>query len=336
MSGTGTAHLGIAALPKAELHVHLEASMRASTATELADQYGLPVPRQGPFKDLGEFVVAYEDARALIGSLHDLHRVAAELVQDAAELGVVWSEVHLIPPTYARRLGRDEAVLEAVLDAFASAEGKAAADVILGVNRGLPMEAAERSLRLAVAYAGRGVVGLGLAGDEANHPPEPFADVFRRAREAGLRALPHGGEAAGPDSVRGCVEVLGASRVCHGVRAAEDDDVLRLLSHRQVCLDVCPSSNVSLQVVPSMDAHPLPRLLDAGVPVTLNSDGRLFSGATVNDEYLTAARAFGLGARELAAIARTSLTASSCPQPRRDDALAEVDEWERSSVAGGA
>ncbi|GAB2680753.1 adenosine deaminase [Thalassiella azotivora] len=315
-------------LPKAELHVHLEASMRPATAAELAERDGLTGPRSGPFRDLTEFVGEYEVARDLIGSLDDLRRVARELVEDAAAQGVVWTEVHLIPPTYAGRLGPDDAVVEAVLDGLrAGPDAPSAAGVVLGVNRGLGPQAAERSLDLAVRYAGRGVVAFGLAGDEANHPPQAFASVFARARDAGLVAVPHGGEGAGPENVRSCVEDLGASRVCHGVRAVEDPAVLALLVDRGVALDVCPSSNVSLQVAPSMAEHQLPRLLEAGVKVTLNSDGPLFSGATVNDEYRLAAEVHGMDDAALAAIARTSIEVSSCPSPRRDRALEGIAAW---------
>ena len=318
----------LAALPKAELHIHLESSIRPSTAAELADRYGIPMPRLGPFSGLSEFVGEYEVARDLIGTLDDLRRVAAELVDDATAQGVAWSEVHLIPPTYAGRLGADEAVLEAVLDGFGYSSGAVPrAGVIVGVNRGLSLDAAERSLEVALAYSGVGVVGLGLAGDEANNPAQRFSEVFARARDAGLRSLPHAGEAAGPESVRACVEDLGASRVCHGVRAAEDPAVVRLLVERGVSLDVCPSSNVSLRVAPSLEEHPLPRLLEAGVTLTLNSDGPLFSGATVNDEYRLAHIVFGLDRDALAEIARTSVTVSSCPEPVRYAALAGIDSW---------
>lgn len=318
-------------LPKAELHMHLESSIRATTAAELAERARKVGPRSGPFRDLSEFVVEYEVARDLVGSLEDIHRIAQELVEDAAAMGVVWSEVHLIPPSYAGRLGHDDGVLEAVLDGFGwtgTAAGKTpAAGVILGINRGLPIEAAERSLNLAMRYAGRGVVGLGLAGDEANHPPQRFRPLFARAREAGLLAVPHGGEGAGAENVRSCVDDLGASRVCHGVRAVEDPTVLELLKARGVALDVCPSSNVSLQVAPSLAEHQLPQLLAAGVRVTLNSDGPLFSSATVNDEYLRAAEVHGLDDRALARIARTSIEVSSCPSPRREQALKAIDAW---------
>jgi adenosine deaminase len=232
----------LVALPKAELHLHLEGAIRPETARELADRYGRPLPRTGSFADLSEFVVAYEQARDLIGSLDDLRRVAAEILTTARENGVVWTEVHLIPPTYAGRLGPDEAVVEAVLDGLASAAGlDAGAGVIIGVNRMLPLPDAERSLSLALDYRDRGVVGR------------------RRAAAAGLPAVPHAGEGAGADSVRSCVELLGARRINHGIRAVEDPAVVELLVARGVSLDVCPTSNVALQVVPSLASHPLPR-----------------------------------------------------------------------------
>jgi adenosine deaminase len=321
--------MDLVALPKAELHLHLEGAIRPSTAAELSERYGLPSPRTGSFANLAEFVEAYEAARDLVGDLDDLQRISRELVQDAAARGVVWSEVHVVPPTYAGRIGPDEAVLEAVLDGFAAGSGTgSAAGVILGVNRGLPMEAAERSLRLAVRYADAGVVGLGLAGDEAGHPATLFTDLFARARDAGLHALPHGGEAAGPESVRACVEALGATRINHGVRAAEDAAVVELLAQRQVCLDVCPSSNIALSVYRSAAEHPLPRLLAAGVPVSLGSDCPLFVGATVLDEYQLAIERFGLDRDAVARIARASVTFSSCPPDRCDAALDALAAWQ--------
>jgi adenosine deaminase len=321
------------ALPKAELHLHLEGAIRPETARELADRYGRPLPRTGRFADLSEFVVAYEQARDLIGSLDDLRRVAAELLTTARENGVVWTEVHLIPPTYAGRLGPDEAVVEAVLDGIASASSAdTGAGLIIGVNRMLPVEAAERSLALALAYRDRGVVGLGLAADEARFPAELFADVFRQAADAGLPAVPHAGEGAGAASVRTCVERLGARRINHGVRAVEDPAVVSLLIERGVSLDVCPTSNVMLQVVPSLAEHPLPALLAAGVPLSLNTDCPLFLDTTTVAEYSLAADVFGLSRDALAGIAETSLRTSSAPSDCRDAALTGVQNW-RAAVS---
>jgi adenosine deaminase len=327
--------LRIASLPKAELHMHFESSLRPATASEWATRYGLPAPQKGPFQGLSEFVVAYEGARDLVRSLEDLRRAASELVEDAAAQGVVWSEVHLIPPTYAGRLGPEEGIVEAVLSGFeqgarhatAKGAGSSAAGLIIGINRGLGLEAAERSLALALRYAGDGVVGLGLAGDEARFPASPFADVFRRARESRLSALPHAGEGAGAESVRICVEELGATRICHGVRAVEDPTVVALVRERAVALDVCPHSNVSLRVSPSLEEHQLVRLLEADVRVTLNSDGPLFSGATVNREYEVTHKRMGIPLEGLARIARTSIEVSACPPELRQEALRGIEEW---------
>jgi adenosine deaminase len=320
--------LDLAGLPKAELHLHFEGAVRPATAAELANRAGRALPKTGPFRNLSEFVLAYETARDLIASLDDLHRIARELVQDAAHAGVVWTEVHLIPPTYAGRLGPAQGVLEAVLDGLRAGTTRAAgAGVIVGINRGLPLPAAEQSLRLAIAFAGHGVVGLGLAGDEANHPAAAFAAQFALARDAGLRLVPHGGEGAGPDSVRSCVEDLHADRICHGVHAVEDPQLLDLLAQRQVCLDVAPTSNVALGVSRSWPGHQLTALLNAGIPVTLNSDCPLFFRTSINTEYRRAGTNLGLDPGKLARIAETSLRRSSCPPELFHPALTQLHDW---------
>ena len=323
----------LVALPKAELHLHLEGALRRGTAAELADRYRLPLPRTGRFAGLPDFVVAYEQARDLIGTLDDLRRVAAELLTTARENGVVWTEVHLIPATYGGRLGPDEAVVEAVLDGLASAASPAAAGgLIIGVNRMLPLPAAERGLALALRYRDAGVVGLGLAADEARFPASLFADVFRRAGDAGLPVVPHAGEGAGAESVRACVEQLGAVRINHGVRAVEDPELVELLRDRGVSLDVCPSSNAALGVVPSLSEHPLPALLRAGVSVTLNTDCPLFLATSTVREYALARDVLGLPDEALVGIAATSLRTSSCPAERREAALARLAAWREPSA----
>lgn len=323
--------MNLTSLPKAELHLHLEGAMRYSTATELSERYGLPMPPSGSFPDLTRFTVAYERARELIGDLDDLRRVAREVVLDAHAQGVVWTEVHFFPATYAGRLGPDEAVLDAVLDGLATGakdvDNESAAAVLLGINRSFPIEAAERTVELAGAYQRRGVVGLGLAGDEVNFPAEPFADVFVRAAALGLRAYPHAGEGAGADSVQVCVESLGARRVNHGIRAVEDEDLLKHLVERDICLDVCPTSNLALNVVPSLAEHPLPKLLEAGVPVSINSDVPLFVQTSLLQEYELLMRELGFSTSQLAQIAESSLRHSSCPSNRLTAALASLEQW---------
>lgn len=320
------------ALPKAELHLHLEGAIRPSTAAELADRYGRPVPQTGRFANLTEFTVAYERARDLVGSLDDLRRIAREIVETARAQGVVWTEVHLFPSTYAGRLGPDEAVLDAVLDGLAAgADEQSAAAVLLGVNRGLSLDAADRTVDLAASRLGSGVVGLGLAGDEANFPPDRFAGVFGRAAALGVPAMPHAGEAAGADSVRTCLDLLHAKRINHGVRAVEDPELVARLAEDEVCLDICPSSNVALNVVASLAEHPLAQLIAAGVPVSLGSDCPLFCSASLLDEYRTVADLLGVDA--VAAIAETSLRHSFCPPERRTRALATLAKWRPAAPA---
>lgn len=334
MSGAGKAQLvdraAIVALPKAQLHLHLEAAMRRSTAAELAASYGLPMPSAGPYDGLKGFIDDYEAARDLLRSLDDVSRVAAELLVDAAALGVVWTEVHCVPFNYGERLGAAEAVVEAVIDGVnrGARDAGVGGGVIVAHNRATDLQQAWTTLDIARRFVGRGAVAFGLVGNEADFPPAPYAEVFAAARQAGLLSVPHAGEAAGADSVRSAWRDLGAVRICHGVRAVEDDALLADLANAGVCLDVCPTSNVMLQAAPSLEEHQLPRLVEAGVRVSLASDGPLFFGADVVDEYLHAHRNMGLGVDVLARIARDSLLSSAAPEDLRTQALRDGHAWE--------
>ncbi len=320
-------------LPKAELHVHLEATIRPRTVAELADRYGVREPATGPYADLTEFVAAYEQARDLVGSLEDLNRLAREFGARQREAGVVWSEVHFFPRTYAGRLGHPDGLVEAVLDGLWSGAGRDHAGLVIGINRGLPLEAAEQALEIALRWAGSGVVALGLAGDEANHPGSQFKPVIDRATAQGLPSVPHAGEGAGPHSVREAVKQLAPSRICHGVRAIEDDDLVEELAARRICLDLAPTSNVQLGVVPDLASHPLPHLMRRGVPVTLNSDIPLFIGHGLLEEYELCARSWGLTVDEITGIAETSIRYSSCPDDVRDLAAKKLEMWRAKTPA---
>jgi adenosine deaminase len=198
---------------------------------------------------------------------------------------------------------------------------------MMSSNRTRPVEEAIDLARLAAQYAGRGVVAFGLADDELRGRPEPFAAAFEIARAAGLVAAPHAGEHGGPDSVRGALDALGARRIQHGVRSAEDPELLRRLADSDVCLDVCPTSNVQLRVVESLAEHPLPTLLAAGVQVSLNADDPLFFGSGVLAEYELARHSFGLDDVALARIAACSIRASGAPPALKTKALADIDAW---------
>jgi adenosine deaminase len=321
----------LGALPKAHLHLHLEGSMRPATLAELSARYGLPEPLR-PDGSFGRFIQLYRAACEALRSADDLVRLVREIAEDAAAAGAVWVEpAAWLTRSGAARVGvRDEA---AVLEVLLDAARRAARDTHIGVglmissNRVHPPADALALAHLAARYAGRGVVAFGLADDETRAPPEPFAAAFAIARGAGLISAPHAGEHGGPDSVRGALDALGARRIEHGVRAAEDPALLDRLAVEEVCLDVCPTSNVQLRVVSSYAEHPLRTLLEAGVQVSLNADDPLFFGSGVLEEYELARDTFGLDDAALARIAASSIRASGAPESTKVAALANIERW---------
>jgi adenosine deaminase len=220
-------------------------------------------------------------------------------------------------------------VLELVLDELAgeaARQGIGAGLMVTALRHRDPAEAV-RLAHLAGRYAGRGVVSFGLAADESLFGPAPFAEAFAVAARAGLVCAPHAGELAGPESVRGALDTLGARRICHGVRAVEDPALVERLAEERVVLDVCPTSNVLLAVTRSLEEHPLAGLLDAGVRCTLNGDDPLLFGSGLLDEFEIARARLGLDDRRLAALARTSIEAAGAPAELVGAGVAGVDRW---------
>jgi len=321
----------LAELPKAHLHVHLEGAMRPSTLFELCARQGDPAPTIGTsYSDFADFQKLYVTARGAIRHGDDLVRLVGEVVEDAASDGAVWIEPAIHLPGH-RPLGSEIAVLEMLLDAGHRASRSTGVGVgwLIATDRTLPAELAIEQATLAARYAGEGVVSFGLANDEAACPPEVFAPAFAIARHAGIISAPHAGEHGGPDSVRGALDALGADRVQHGVRSVEDDDLVGRLVDDQVCLDVCPTSNVSLSVVPGLHAHPLPELLDAGVACSINADDPLLFGVGLLDEYAVCREQLGLDDDALAACARSSVRHSGAPADVKTRALQGIDDWLR-------
>lgn len=292
---------------RAELHLHLEACLRPSTARELASRSGLPVPVQAPYQDFSDFDPQYEAARDLVLDLETLGRVATELVEDQDARGVVFTEVNLCPGSYAGRLGADEAIIETVLSAFP----RERFGLMLGIQRAQGPEVGWVVARLAARYAGQGVTGLGLVGPEPPGPAEWYVDHFDFARGAGLMCVPHAGETAGADAVARTLDHLRPDRILHGIRAIEDPAVVDRLAEQQVCLDVCVTSNVNIGIAPSYAEHPLARLVRAGVPVSLASDGTYLFDTEIDQEYVHARDDCGLTETELDAVAANSVTWSA-------------------------
>ncbi|AXI78081.1 adenosine deaminase [Peterkaempfera bronchialis] len=327
-------------LPKAHLHLHFTGSMRPSTLRELAAKHGVHLPealssgepprlRATDERGWFRFQRLYDMARSVLRDEDDIRRLVRETAEDERAEGSRWLEIQVDPTSYAPRLGGLIPALELILDAVRDASEATGVGirVLVAANRmRSPMDA--RTLaRLAVRYADQGVIGFGLSNDERRGLARDFDRAFDIARRGGLLAAPHGGELSGPESVRDCLDDLGAGRIGHGVRAAEDERLMRRLADRQITCEVCPASNVALGVYEKPEDVPLRRLFDAGVPMALGADDPLLFGARLVAQYDLARDAHGFTDAELAELARQSVRSSRAPDDVRARLLAEIDAW---------
>jgi len=319
-------------LPKADLHVHLEGSMRPSTVVELAERHGVELPeglREGryAFRDFRHFIDQWVAGLECLREPDDFRRIAREFCEDQAAQGVRYAEVSFSLPEHGSRLADWDGPVLAVLEGLADgARSGTTCRMYVDLVRGLPMELSRLALASAIRHRADGVFAVGLGGDE-RHPPQRYRDLFREALDAGLRSIPHAGETAGPESIRGALDALGADRLGHGIRALEDQTLVEELRERRIPLDVCPTSNVMTRVVPSLEDHPLPRLLEAGLQVTVNDDDPSMFSSSLSDEYEVLRRVFGFGDERLAELALAGVRASFAPEPLRASLEHDVERW---------
>jgi adenosine deaminase len=324
----------LSTLPKAELHVHLEGAMRVATVRELAERAGAAVPsglHDGRWTFVGseDFIAQYTALCALLRTVEDFRRLAYEFCEDEARTGVRYAEVVVSPSNHAPRLGDDWfGPIEAVLDGLEAGRrdfgvtSRLAPDLV----RDSGIEMAERSLEVALKFAGRGVVSLNAAGSE-QAPVPPFGPLFRRAKDAGLRSVPHAGEWAGPRNIWETLEHYLPDRIGHGVRAVDDPALVEHLASTGISLEVSPISNVATGVYADVAAHPFRALRDAGVIVTLNSDDPPMFGAWLTDVFEMARESWGYDDAELAEIARTGVRASFADDDLKRGILGDIDAW---------
>jgi adenosine deaminase len=321
----------LAALPKAHLHLHLDGAIRERTLRELSAQRGAdpPVlPRGKRYPSFDVFMQAITACHDVLSSAAGLSRIVSEVVEDAAADGAVWVEVSAWPGLFEGRLGPERDAVRLVLDAGRQAASRIGIGfgLMVAANRPAGPEAATAIARLAVDLAGDGVVSFGLDGDEAAFPPAAFAGAFAVAKAGGLLSTPHAGELLGPGSVTDALDLLGADRILHGVRAAEDEALVRRLAATGMCLDVCPTSNFKLGLY-EPGSHPLPRLLAAGVRCSVNADDPLLFGTSLLQEYELCRTQFSLPDDQLARIAEWSIRASGAPDIAKTAATDGIARW---------
>jgi adenosine deaminase len=306
------------ALPKAEVHVHLEGCFDAELLAQWANKFSAPMPRPREslfkFEGLADFLHFLDWACGLVRTREELAEAAYAFSRRLAASGAGYGDLIFNPTHWKPWHGRMREMIDALDAGFRAAEQDGLPPVGLCVSllRTQSADAAAELVDTLVALRHPRVVALSIDGNEAaaGRTGPRFAEAFRRAGAAGLKRTVHAGESSGPEGVRDAIEVLGADRIDHGVRAIEDASVVALLAERRIPLGVCPSSNLILGVYPSMQEHPIERLRQAGVAVSVNTDDPALLGTSLEREYALCQQAFDWSDDDLWSVARTSIDAS--------------------------
>jgi adenosine deaminase len=314
-------------LPKTDLHVHLDGSLRLSTMLELAAEQGVKLPADTPEAlrkalhcgqnagSLVEYLKAFETTLKVLQTAEALHRVAYELIEDAAKENVRYMEVRYSPMLHTRGGLRLTTVVEAVLAGLweAQKDHGVVANVILCGIRNISPESSFEMAQLAVAYKNRGVVGFDLAGAEYDHPAKHHLRAFKLVRDNNIAVTIHAGEAYGPASIHQAIHVCGAHRIGHGCRLREDGDLLHYVNDHRIALECCPSSNVQTGAVKDLRSHPLKLYHDLGLRVTVNTDNRLITDTTVSQELWLCQTQMGLDRDDIHRIIISGFKAAFLP-----------------------
>jgi adenine deaminase len=331
MSDTGTL---IERLPKCELHIHIEGSLEPELMFALARRNNVRLPyasvdavRQAyRFGNLQDFLDIYYRGMSVLITEQDFYDLAFAYLQRARADNVRHVEMFFDPQGHTSRGIAFATVVDGLHRAIADARRQLGVDasLIMCFLRHLDEADAERTLDSALAFRDR-IVGVGLDSSEAGHPPSKFKRVFARARQAGLFVTAHAGEEGPPSYVWEALDLLGVGRIDHGNRSLEDPALVDRLARERMALTVCPLSNLRLRVTDDLAHHPLRRMMDRGLVVTVNSDDPAYFGGYVNDNYRAVSGALALDRDEIAAVVRNGIMASLMAPAAKDSALAEVD-----------
>lgn len=334
----------IAGLPKAELHVHHVGSASPRIVADLAGRYegDTPVPTDPDlladyfqFTDFAHFITVYLSVVDLIRDAEDVWTLTYEIARDLAAQQVRHAELTLTPYSSVVRGIPAAAFCEAVEDARRRAvtDHGVALTWCFDIPGEAGLEAADITLDIATRLRPDGLVSFGLGGPEIGVPRPQFAPHFRAAIAEGLHSVPHAGESTGPETIWDALEHLGAERIGHGIAAASDPRLMQHLAERNIPLEVCLTSNVCTRSVPSLAEHPLPILVAAGVPVTINSDDPPMFSTTLNREYEIAAELLGADEHAVADLARNAARAAFLDAPVRAVLLGEIDDYVAATYA---
>jgi adenosine deaminase len=325
-------------IPKVELHRHLEGSLRLDTLLDVARQHGLTIPfahfnslvqmQQGDPLTFTNFLSKFQSLRMFYRSPEVIGRITREAIMDAASDGVRYMELRFTPVALSRMQGFSYGeVMDWVLQSAneASRDFNLTTRLIVSVNRHEPVDMAEQVIRLAADRVNRGVVGVDLAGSEAEYSAQPFAGLFREARKSGLRLTVHAGEWGGAANVREAIEVLEAERIGHGVRVVEDPNVVAMARERGTVFEVCVTSNYQSGSIPEGKPHPLAEMIRGGLKTTINTDDPGISRITLTDEYKLALEDLGLPPKSIIDCVMNGIRGSFQPAAERDVMAGKMD-----------
>jgi len=328
------------ALPKVELHRHLEGSIRLGTMMNVARTHGLPIPTTSRLRELVQmnenedytfenFLSKFQTLRLLYRSPEVIDRITRETIADCAEDNVRYLELRFTPVALSRSENFPLSdVLDWVTDAAAGAEAETGVKtrLIVSVNRHEGPDLVGQIVALAADRVSKGVVGLDMAGDEANYSGMGFLGLFKEAKQAGLHATIHAGEWGPASNVLDAIMYLGADRIGHGVRVLEDPYVVSVARERKIPFEVCVTSNYQSGVVPSLAVHPLPRMLALGLDVTINTDDPSISQIALSDEYRVACTELGLSFNTLRERVLAAAQATFLPEPDKAALVESIEE----------
>jgi aminodeoxyfutalosine deaminase len=329
----------IGRLPKAELHLHLEGSLRPDTLRELSRGKGSVESKveqwilereqhEYCYSTFAEFIEAFKFVVLLLETPEDYALATVRLMEWLAGQNVKYAEITLAAGVVLWKQQPLDGVYEAVRAASLEAGARLGMKVnwILDAVRQFGPDHAREVVGWASRYRSEGVVAFGLGGDEERGPGFLFADIYREARDCGLHTLAHAGETTGPESVREAVELLKVERIGHGLAAARDPEVMGLLRERGIPLEGCPGSNVAIGLVPEFRDYPLPTLLNAGVTMTLNSDDPALFGTSIGKEFTRAAAEFSLSATQAAGLCENAVRAAFLPEHEKEVLLRQIQQ----------
>jgi adenosine deaminase len=327
-------------LPKTDLHVHLDGSLRLETILDIADKDGIELPSDDPdelrrFMHLGEncgslveYLKAFDVTLRVMQTEEALFRTAFELAEDAARENVRYMEVRYSPMLHVRKGLKLTSIVESVLAGLRAAQTKYGieSNVILCGIRNISPETSLEMAELCVAYKNRGVVAFDLAGAEYDHPAKHHRAAFQLVRDNNINVTIHAGEAYGPESIAQAIHICGAHRIGHGCRLRENGDLLHYVNDHRLPLECCPSSNVQTGAVRTLTAHPLKLYQGLGLRVTINTDNRLVTDTTVSKELWLCHTQMGIGLKDLKSMVMAGFKSSFMPFHVKQGHLRQVGE----------